>query len=90
MNCKAGDLLYCKSRTTTECCFNNHSCAVDWNEINANFGAAAIEYLKDKVGLEFFFFQLFLGIFFFLLSSFFSHSGDYFVRGWFPHCFSPW
>ena len=46
---KAGDLLYCKSRTTTECCFNNHSCAASWVEINAAFGDDAIEYLKDTV-----------------------------------------
>ena len=37
-----------------------------------------------------FFFQLFLGILFFLLSSFFSHSEDYFVSRWFPHSFGPW
>ena len=37
-----------------------------------------------------FFPQLFLGILFFLLSSFFSHSEDYFVSRWFPHCFGPW
>ncbi len=33
------------------------------------------------------------GVFFcllLLLSSFFSHSGDHTVSGWFPHCFGPW
>jgi hypothetical protein len=49
INCKAGDLLYCKRRTTTECCFNNHSCESNWDEINRSFGSKAIAFLKDKV-----------------------------------------
>ena len=48
--CKAGDLLYCKMRTITECCFNNHSCVGSWIEINRNFGLeTAAEYLQNKV-----------------------------------------
>jgi hypothetical protein len=46
---KAGDLLYCKSRTITECCFNNHSC-IDYEEINKKFGKdTATGFLKEKV-----------------------------------------
>ena len=44
----------------------------------------------DK-GTNFFFFSNYFWDFLLsLLSSFFSHSGDYFVSGWFPHCFGPW
>jgi hypothetical protein len=46
---KAGDLLYCKSRTNTECCFNNHSCVGSWTEINNKFGENAVNFMKDKV-----------------------------------------
>jgi hypothetical protein len=46
---KAGDLLYCKSRSNTVCCFHNHSC-IDWAEINRQFGKdTAIGFLKEKV-----------------------------------------
>ena len=50
---KAGDLIYCKSRSTTECCFSNHSC-VDWGEVNRKFGKdTAAVYLTDKVSASF-------------------------------------
>jgi len=51
---KAGDLLFCKSRSNTECCFKNHSCVDSWKEINKEFGSEAINYMKDKVGYVFF------------------------------------
>ncbi len=54
---KAGDLLFCKSRSNTECCFKNHTCVDSWKEINKEFGSEAINYMKDKVGF-FYFYQL--------------------------------
>ena len=47
---KAGQLLYCKIRSNTQCCFYNHSCEVSWDEINKNFGSHSAQFLRDKVG----------------------------------------
>ncbi len=47
---KAGQLLYCKIRSNTQCCFYNHSCEVSWDEINKNFGSNSAQFLRDKVG----------------------------------------
>jgi len=47
---KVGDLLYCKNRGQTTCCFVNHECVGTWKDISMRLIDTAEEYLTDKEG----------------------------------------
>jgi len=47
---KAGDLLYCKNRGQTTCCFVNHQCDQYMSDRIQEIPEQAVQFLKDKEG----------------------------------------
>ena len=48
---QAGELLYCRKRSDTKCCFSNFTCVVSWNDINIKFELPAISFLNETVSI---------------------------------------
>ena len=46
---KSGEMLYCKDRARTSCCFHKHECEGSWAAISSQMGQKAEAYLTDKV-----------------------------------------
>jgi hypothetical protein len=55
---QAGELLYCKKRSETKCCFNNNTCVSSWASINSNIDTPAILFLNDTVSILVFFYNI--------------------------------
>ena len=48
---QGGEMLFCRNRGSTTCCFHQHECAATWNKVDEKYLDKAIEYLKNKVTL---------------------------------------
>jgi len=44
----SGEMLYCKDRARTSCCFHKHECEGSWAAISSQMGQKAEAYLTDK------------------------------------------
>ena len=44
---KTGDLLYCKARGKTSCCFQNESCSKTYEVVHQNMASQSIKFLED-------------------------------------------
>jgi len=45
---EAGELMFCRNRGLTICCFHKHRCMETWTGINKNYEEIAVQYLADK------------------------------------------
>ncbi|XP_023344500.1 uncharacterized protein LOC111713794 [Eurytemora carolleeae] len=45
---ESGDLLYCKNKALTICCFHKPICTRNWDTVNKNYPEKAKKYLADK------------------------------------------
>jgi len=45
---KAGNLLYCRNRGVTTCCFDNHQCESSWDDIEQPIPELAAAFLDNK------------------------------------------
>ena len=44
---KTGDLLYCKDRGRTSCCFHAEACAEDYYVVHGRMTSQAVQFLKN-------------------------------------------